>query len=51
MRTVVFQIAAVIILPIFFDVDGIWWSIVAAECMAVICAGIFLIVKRHKFKY
>ena len=51
MRTVVFQIAAVIILPIFFDVDGIWWSIVAAELMAVFSAGIFLIAKRHKFKY
>lgn len=51
LRTVVFQVAAVIILPLYFDVDGIWWSIVAAECMAVITAGIFLIIKRRKFKY
>ena len=51
LRTVVFQIAAVIILPIILGVDGIWWSIVVAEFMAVFSAGIFLIAKRRRFKY
>ena len=35
-RTLVCQIAAVMILPVFFDLDGIWWSIVAAELTALV---------------
>ena len=35
LRTLVFQCAAVIIFPILWGLDGIWWSIVAAEVMAV----------------
>ena len=35
-RTLVCQIAAVLILPLFFGLDGIWWSIVAAELTALI---------------
>ena len=34
-RTLVCQIAAVLILPLFFGLDGIWCSIVAAELIAV----------------
>ena len=36
LRTLVFQIAAVLILPAFFGLDGIWWSIVLAEAAAVV---------------
>jgi Na+-driven multidrug efflux pump len=35
-RTLVCQIAAVMILPVFFGLDGIWWSIVAAELTALV---------------
>lgn len=51
LRTLVFQIAAVLLLPIIFGVDGIWISIVAAELMAVIISAIFLFFKRKKYKY
>lgn len=34
-RTLVCQIAAVLVLPLFFGLDGIWWSIVASELAAV----------------
>ncbi len=51
LRTMVFQIAAVLLLPIFFELDGIWWSLVAAEAMAVIVWLIFLVCKRKKYNY
>ena len=48
LRTLVFQCAAVIIFPILWGLDGIWWSIVAAEVMAVAVTLAFLIGKRKK---
>lgn len=51
LRTLVFQIAAVLILPIFFELDGIWLSIVVAEVMATVVTAFFLIIKRGKYKY
>ena len=51
MRTLVFQIAAVLILPLLWGVDGIWFSIVAAEVMAVIITVIFLKVNQKKYQY
>lgn len=51
MRTLVFQIAAVLIFPLFWQVDGIWLSIVAAEVMAVTVTLIFMQVNRKKYRY
>ncbi len=51
LRTLVFQVAAVILLPRFWEIDGIWISIVAAEAMAVIFSTLFLIVRRKKYHY
>lgn len=42
LRTLLFQVAAVLILPLFWQVDGIWAATVAAECMAALVAGAFL---------
>lgn len=51
LRTLVFEAAAVIFLPILLGVDGIWWAIVAAEMMAVVLAVFFLAVKQKKYHY
>lgn len=51
LRTLVFQIAAVLILPLFLKLDGIWISVVAAEIMAVVITVIFLKVKRKTYNY
>ena len=51
LRTMVFQILAVLILPLIWDIDGIWYSIVVAELMAVILSAVFLIIKRKKYNY
>ena len=51
LRTLVFQVAAVILLPLIWGIDGIWWSIVVAEWMAAVVGAAFLIIKRKKFRY
>jgi len=51
LRTMVFQIAAVLILPLIWGVDGIWFSIVAAEVMAVAVSALFLVLKQKKYNY
>ncbi len=51
MRTLVAQVAAVLLLPLVWGLDGIFASIVAAEIMAMTMAAIFLIAKRGKYHY
>lgn len=51
LRTLIFQMASVIILPIIFDVDGIWWAITVAEIFACIISIIFLFANRKKYQY
>jgi putative MATE family efflux protein len=51
LRTLVFQIAAVMLLPLIWGIDGIWWSIVVAELMAAVVGLIFLVIKRKKYQY
>lgn len=51
LRTLVFQMAAVLIFPLIWDIDGIWISIVAAECMAAAVSILFIIGKRSKYHY
>lgn len=51
LRTLVFQIAAVLVFPLIWQLDGIWTSIVAAELMASITTLLFLLLKRKKYHY
>lgn len=51
MRTLVFQVFAVLILPIIWGVNGIWFSIVVAEVLAVGVTMIFLRINRKKYQY
>lgn len=51
LRTLVFQVAAVIILPMIFDIDGIWISVAAAEFVAAAVTVAFLAGKRKKYGY
>lgn len=50
-RTLLFQVAAVLIFPLIFGVDGIWWSIPAAEVMAFLVTLLFLVGNRKKYGY
>ncbi|MBP3665722.1 MAG: MATE family efflux transporter [Clostridia bacterium] len=51
LRTLVFQVAAVLILPLLFDIDGIWFSVTAAELLATGVTFLFLFVMRKKYRY
>lgn len=51
MRTLVFQIAAVLILPLIFGLDGIWISLIVAELMAVMVSLVFVFAKKKKYRY
>ena len=50
-RTLVFQIAAVILFPLVWGLDGIWFSTVAAEIAAVCITVIFILSLRKKYMY
>ncbi len=51
LRTLVFQVAAVLIFPLLLDIDGIWLSIVFAEGAALIVGMLFLIALRKRYHY
>ena len=51
LRTLVFQISAVLLLPLILKVDGIWASVVVAELAAFMITIIFIIAKKKKYGY
>lgn len=51
LRTLVFQTASVLILPLLLGVDGIWWAITVAEIFAFLISLMFLYLKRNKYHY
>ena len=51
LRTLVLQIASVMLLPLILDIDGIWYSVTVAELMAVVFSVVFLVKKRKKYRY
>ena len=51
LRTLVFKTSCVIVLPRVLDVDGIWWSMTAAEVLAFAVSLAFLLAKRKKYRY
>ncbi len=51
LRTLVLQTSSVILLPLIFGVDGIWYAITAAEIFATTISVIFLFAKRKKYHY
>ena len=51
LRTLVFQVAAVLILPAILGIDGIWLSLIVAEFMAVAISFVFLVCNRKRYHY
>lgn len=49
LRTLVFQVIAVLIFPLIWKLDGNWLSIVGAEVMALAVTVLFLLGKRKKY--
>ena len=51
LRTLVYQIAGVFILPLLFDINGIWLSIPVAEALSLITNFILLNINKRKYGY
>ncbi len=51
LRTLVFQTLSVLILPLFFDIDGIWMAITVAELFAFLFSLCFLFGMKKKYGY
>ncbi len=51
LRTLLFQMVAVLVLPIFFELNGIWMDIVVAEGCAIVVSSLFLVTKRRRYGY
>lgn len=51
LRTLVFQIAAVLILPAILGINGIWFAVSAAELLTLCVTVSFLIQQRNKYHY
>lgn len=51
LRTMVFEMACVMLLPLIMGEDGIWYSVVLADLAAAAITGIFLLIKQKKYGY
>lgn len=50
-RTLLFEVAAVLILPVFLGIDGIWLAVTVAELLAFALTIGFLIKERSQYHY
>lgn len=51
LRTFLFKLSAVLILPLLLGLDGIWLADVTAEIFAFAISLLFLVAKRKKYRY
>lgn len=51
LRTFIFKMSAIWLLPFLFGLDGIWWSSVCADVCAFLISLCFIAAKRKKYHY
>lgn len=51
LRTLVFEVIFILLLPVFFGIDGIWSAVLVAEALALCVTSFFLITKRSRYHY
>lgn len=51
LRTMVFQVAGILLLPLVLDMEGIWWSKVMAEIFSLCTSFLFLKALQTKYRY
>lgn len=51
LRTFVFESTAIMLFPLIWGVDGIWFSVMGAEIAAVCVTTLFLVLNRRKYGY
>ena len=50
-RTLICQIAAVLLLPLIFGLDGIWWAIVVSEAVALVLTVFCFVKFKGRYHY
>ena len=50
-RTIVIQVAGVLLLPLWLHLDGIWLSVVISDMLSLLLGIIFLLAYKKKYKY
>lgn len=50
-RTMIFECAAVMLLPLIWEINGVWISVIVSEFLAVVLGIVFLITKQKKYQY
>lgn len=50
-RTVIFQCGTVSVMPIFWGLEGVWWSVVASDMLAFLVGAAFLVAMRKRYNY
>ena len=50
-RTLVFQIGALLLLPVFLDLNGVWLATPVSEVLSLILTVILFIANRKRYKY
>ena len=51
LRTLVFQLGSVLILPVLLGIDGIWYSVTLAEVLTLCVTLTFMIAQRKRYYY
>lgn len=51
LRTLLFEVLAILILPYFFDLNGIWAASLTAEILALFVTIYFLVTKKKEYQY
>jgi len=51
LRTLLFQMIAVLVLPLIFEVTGIWMAIGVAETLALVVSILFLRINKKRYHY
>ncbi len=51
LRTLVIQVIAVLVLPVYLGLDGVWLAIVAAEGVTLAVTAVLFAVNRRKYQY
>lgn len=51
LRTLVFQIGSVLILPLILDLNGIWCAVLVSEIMSFTIGRIFVLAYKKKYQY
>ena len=51
LRTLVFQSVSVLTLPLLLELDGIWYSVLVSEILALAVTVFFILYKRQEYQY